>query len=399
MNLPVLAYKNILSKPLGSLLSILLLAMGTGLISILLHADRRIQENLENNLESIDMVVGAKGSPLQLILSAVYHVDDPTGNIPLADARRVMQHPMVGKSVMLAYGDYYEGYRILGTTHQYPEWYSATIAEGRLWEDQMEVCVGHALARKLGLSLGDRFVGTHGKDAGHVHDDKPYTVVGIFEPVNAVIDNLLLTSIESVWSVHDDDIPEGEDVFSVSSEGKEVTALLVQFRNPIGLIQLPAFVNDQTTLQAAIPVYEISRLMNLLGIGFDGLRFIAWLIIGVSALSILFALLQSLRERRHELALIRSWGAGKSTLFLLLLYEGLLLSWVGYICGILASRLLLWIFATVAPQMELYGIRPYWTTREELWLLLAVSILGLLSAALPAWQAVRVNISKTLSHA
>ena len=112
MNIFKLSIKNIFSRPLSSVLSILLLSLGVSMISLLILINTVLKDQMDNNLKGIDMVVGAKGSPLQLILSSVYHVDSPTGNIPLKDAKAIEQNRMVGYSVPLLYGDNYSGYRI-----------------------------------------------------------------------------------------------------------------------------------------------------------------------------------------------------------------------------------------------------------------------------------------------
>ncbi|MGF1637843.1 MAG: ABC transporter permease [Cyclobacteriaceae bacterium] len=417
--------RSLAARPLGTALSILLLALGTGLVIILLHIDKRVTENLEKNIGGIDMVIGAKGSPLQLILSAVYHVDNPTGNIDYHDAERIAKHPLVGKAIMLAYGDYYQGYRILGTSYEYAEHYQAELAAGSLWEHPMEVTVGALVAQRLELKIGDTFFGQHGGNDGHIHEEETYIVKGIFKAGGTVVDNLILTSLKSVWHIHDDHEHESDEQNDTDNKahddhshteeskehanhdhhnhnhhdhGDEITAMLLQFRNPTGLVILPSMISEETKMQAAVPMYETARLTNLLGVGFDTLRWIAWLIIGMASLSILFALLQSLQERKYELALIRSWGAGKFQLFLLVLYEGIALVLAGFISGMLISRLFIWLATLVVPGAEMYGIKPYIFIYEEVWLLGSVVVVGIIASLIPAIQAIRVNISKTLSH-
>jgi len=182
MNILSLSFRNLISRPLGNILSLVLLALGVGMVALLLHVNNHVQQQMENNIRGIDMVVGAKGSPLQLILSAVYHIDAPTGNIPLSEVEKLKKNPWVSTAIPLSYGDSYKGYRIVGTDHQYPEHYEATVAEGRLWETSFEVTVGAKAARDLKLKVGDTFQGAHGfAEGGETHGDKDYTVVGIFE--------------------------------------------------------------------------------------------------------------------------------------------------------------------------------------------------------------------------
>jgi len=124
--------------------------MGVGIISLLLLMNKQVDEQFKKNIKGIDMVVGAKGSPLQLILSAVYHIDNPTGNIKKAEADRLAKHPLVKKSIPMAYGDNLKGYRILGTDTSYVSHYKGVVAQGRLWSQTMEATVG-AVAAELSL--------------------------------------------------------------------------------------------------------------------------------------------------------------------------------------------------------------------------------------------------------
>ena len=172
---------------------------------MLILIQHQLEQKFERDLENIDLVVGAKGSPLQLVLSAVYHIDAPTGNINFAEAKTIMNNPMVEEAIPMAYGDSYQGYRILGTTENYINKYSAQFREGHIFQKSMQAVLGAKVARTSKLKIGDTFYGSHGQVEGvHVHDEHAYQVVGILESTNSVVDNLVLTNIESVWEVHGD---------------------------------------------------------------------------------------------------------------------------------------------------------------------------------------------------
>jgi putative ABC transport system permease protein len=141
-------YRNLVYKPLNALLSLALLMLSVAIISLLLVAGKQVSEKLDNDLEAVDMVVGAKGSPLQLVLSAVYHVDAPTGNISKAEADKLAKNPLIESAIPLAYGDSYKGYRILGTTPAYPAMYKAELNVGAMFAKPMEVVAGAAVAQK-----------------------------------------------------------------------------------------------------------------------------------------------------------------------------------------------------------------------------------------------------------
>ncbi|MFN9130078.1 MAG: ABC transporter permease [bacterium] len=208
MNLFTLAVAYLRSRMLASVLQVLLLAIGLASIVVMLLVSTQLADRVERDTRGIDLVVGAKGSPLQLVLSSVFHVDSPTGNIPYAEAMKLSRHPLVKKAIPLALGDTWRGYRIVGTEHALVEHYGASLASGRLWSGQMQAVVGAEAARAGGaggspLKLGDTIVGSHGLvDGGAAHDEHPYEVVGILAPTGGVIDRLVLVSVETVWDVH-----------------------------------------------------------------------------------------------------------------------------------------------------------------------------------------------------
>ena len=210
MNLLSLSWKNLAAKPLSTALSLILLMLGVSIISLLLLLDKQLQNTFDKNVRGIDMVVGAKGSPLQVILASVYHIDSPTGNIPLEEAEMLIKNPLVEKAIPLAYGDNYGGYRILGTDTSYVNHYGGELAEGELWEKDFEVTFGSLIAKRLGLTVGSTFFSSHGVSGnmGDVHEDNTYVVKGIFKPSGTVLDQLLISNFSSFLRSHDHSVDE-----------------------------------------------------------------------------------------------------------------------------------------------------------------------------------------------
>ena len=206
-----LSWRYLWSRPLATALNLLLLTLGLAAITLVLLVATQIDRAFERDLRGIDLVVGAKGSPLQLILAGVFHIDVPTGNIPLAEVQRLQAHPMVEQVIPLSLGDSYLGHRIVGTEPAYVAHYAATPAHGRLWQQPMEAVLGASAAQALAQGgqgdarlLGAQFVGSHGLGGGgHAHGDHPYTVTGVLAPCGCVLDRLILTGTESVWQVHE----------------------------------------------------------------------------------------------------------------------------------------------------------------------------------------------------
>ncbi|SVB42806.1 uncharacterized protein METZ01_LOCUS195660, partial [marine metagenome] len=308
-------------------LNVILLALGIAAISLLMLFAHQLENRMMRNAAGIDMVVGAKGSPIQLILSSLYHLDVPTGNIPLAEAESLAADPRVKSVMPLALGDSFRGFRIVGTSHSYVDHYGGDILAGTLWDVTMEVTLGAVAARDLGLVVGDQFIPNHGlANAASNHSDHRYRIVGVLKPTGTVVDRLILTSVESVWVVHgynpmnEMQIENHADEHNTvedheGSEEKEttyeITALLVKFRSPIALVSLPRFINARTSMQAALPGYEISRLMKLVGFGVDGFRAFAGVLVVSAALGIFTTLYNALSERRYDIAVFRALGASQ----------------------------------------------------------------------------------------
>lgn len=414
------AWKNLTYKPLSALLSWLLLTASVAIISLLILLQGQFEEKFTTSIRGVDMVMGAKGSPLQLILSAVYHIDNPTGNIDYETAQKWMKHPFVEKAIPLAYGDSYKGYSVLGTTSDYVEKYKTEVAEGRMFQDNFEVVLGADLAKKLRLAIGSTFNSTHGNaEHGEEHTEHAYKVVGLLKPTGTVIDNLIVGNIESVWAMHDHghEAHEGEEKHEAAGEAhnhenheheegeahehtkREITAVLFKFRSPMALVQWPRMVSQNTDLQVVSPAIEINRLFSLFGIGLNALQYLGLAIMFLSGLSVFVSLFNTLKERRYELALLRTMGAGRGQLFLLVLLESIWLCVAGFISGILLSRVALWLIAqaterTYRIRLDQFGFQ--WP--EEGWLFVLTLGIGVLAAMIPAFKAYRLNISNTLAH-
>ena len=324
----------------------------------------------------------------------------------------------------------------------------------------MEGVLGSTVADVHQLKIGDTFYGTHGLvEGGHVHDDYAYEVVGILKPSYSTMDQLILTNSHSVWKVHnhetidddhdhancdhdheddhhdhancdhdhddhhhdhancdhdhDDDHHDHANCDHDHGEGMElsisedlsipddamITALLVKFKSPVGFIQLPRKVNETTSLQAAVPALEISRLTSLLGFGVKTINGIAYIIIIVSGLSIFISLYNSLKKRRYELALMRVHGASKWQLVKLVLQEGMTLSLLGAIFGVLISRLTLFFMTFLVEQKYALSSFQFNLINEELWLFPIALFIGLAASLIPTIQTYNINIPKTLSNA
>ncbi len=398
MNIFKLSIKNIFNKPLSSSISLALLILGVGIISLLLQLNTLIKDQMDNNLRGIDMVVGAKGSPLQLILSSVYHIDSPTGNISLEEAENISENRMVGSSIKILYGDNYKGFRIVGAEKKFIELYKGVIKEGEIWNNPYEVLVGSKVYKKLKINLGDNLVSSHGlRETGQSHEEGTFKVVGLLEPSNSVIDQLIITSPQSVWDIHD--THDHEDGDEHEHDDREITAMLIKFKSPMNIIQFPRQINENTNLQAAVPSYEISRLFKLFGFGIETLSYLAYLIIIVSGFSLFINLFSSMRERKYEMALIRTLGASRFQLSTMIIFESLVLTISGFVLGLLFSRFGVMFVSSMMEESINYNLNSFKILNEEYWLLGLCILIGIVSSLIPAIQVYKMNISKILADA
>lgn len=414
-----IAFKNSITKPLNTFLSVLLLSVSIGLISLMIQVKDVVKTHFDHSIKDVNLVMGAKGSPLQLILSAVYQMDAPTGNISYESAKKWMKHPFIKKAVPLAYGDNYRGYKIVGSTQEYFNLYHAQLAEGRLLNKEFEVVVGSRVAKTLNLKIDSQFEGVHGESQeGEVHHGKPYTVVGILQPSSTVLDQLIVCTVESVWASHEEHEHEEEvhdhhhDSHDHDHEGhdhhheeevnheREITAVLLQVKNKMAYISLPRFVSENTDMQIASPAIETNRLFSLLGVGVETIAGIAYGIMLIGGVSIFVFLFQMIREKRYEFALLRTLGASRIQLFGMVLVQSVVIALLGFLVGSVLSRLGLYYLIASEDNVKLSVVNIYQIRIvEEGVLLISTLAIALLAALLPAIKAYRMSISKTLAHA
>ena len=261
----------------------------------------------------------------------------------------------------------------------------------------MQVVLGSSVARKLGLELGMTFVGSHGLGAGgHLHGDSPYTVVGILAPSDSVLDRLIVTDTASVWKVHEDYTALSAEDRQMMEDEREVTLALIQYRTPLAAMSFPRYINTATQMQAAAPAVEISRLLNMLGVGTDVLRAFAGVLLLTAGLSVFIALWNAVRERRADLALLRMLGAPPGRIVALLLGEALWLGVLSSALGIAAGQgltLLIGWLLQLDNSLLIGGLA--WPAQLLLVPLLACGI-SLAAALLPAIGAYRVSVLELL---
>lgn len=400
LNLLTLAWAQLWSRPLATVLNWVLLALGVTALSLVILIDSQVEQALQRDVQGIDLVVGAKGSPLQLILAGVYHLDVPTGNIPLAAVAQMRTHPLVESVIPLSLGDSLAGFRIVGTEPAYLDHYGLKPTQGRLWAAPLEAVLGADVATATGLRPGQRFVGSHGLGGGgDEHAEAPYTVVGVLPRSGTVLDRLVLTGLESVWAVHEaahgGASLDAEDRAALA-EDREVTLLLLHYRTPLAAVTLPRAINSGTAWQAASPAVEMSRLGRLIGVGAELMQGFGAALLLVAGLSVFVGLWHAVRERLPDLAMLRMLGARPHQVALLVLCEALWLALLGLALGLLLAQGLtagLGHWLALQRSVAVSG----WVWPAELWIVPAGTlVVALGAAALPARSAYRLDVTTLL---
>ncbi|MGF1572531.1 MAG: ABC transporter permease [Sumerlaeia bacterium] len=445
MSLLSIAWRYLLARPLVSILTIIGVALGSALISLVLTIRTETQRTFLNESYLFDSVVGAKGSPLQMVLSSIYHLDVPTGNIPESIVAELQSDFRVERAVPIGLGDNYKGFRIVGTV---PEMFQ--VESNRFGEQGTEekffqagtgaldlsspfnAVLGSVAAQETGLRVGDTFVGSHGLVAlqgSEEHDEFPYTVVGILKPTNTSQDKAIFSSLDATWQVHDAEKALHESLYgsaraanpsttraqvegvnsanatessaeptalesswafapAVQSTQREVTAVLIQLKSAGLRFQFAEEITESTSTMAAIPIQEIQRLyINFLSPMERTLLIVAYLVVVVAVLSILTSLYQAGERRRRDVAILRCLGAHPSQVFLIVLFEALLISLLGVALGWLVAHGGLVVFAHEIRNQLGFGIRPFVLNREELFALSVVLISGMIAGLGPSFMA------------
>jgi putative ABC transport system permease protein len=424
-----LIFAQVRLRPLSFLLHAMMLALGVGAAIALLLFNHQSNQRLTRDAQGIDLVIGAKGSGLQLVLSSVFHADVPTGNIKLAEAEKILADPRVKSGVAVGLGDSVGPFRIVGADANILSLYRANLAEGRAYQKPFEAVIGADVARQLDLAIGETFVGAHGLGAGGgAHDEHPYTIVGILAPAGSVVDRLALTPLESVWEVHAGHGPmaaaktehnhddhahhdhahhdhaghdhKGHDHASPRDTANlEATAVLVSLRSPLMAVSMKREINQQSAVMAARPADETARLFSLVGVGADVMNGFAITLIIAAALSVFVTLLSALNDRRGDIALLRVMGATRWTVLGVLIGQGLLIAAVGALIGVMLGHGLIAFLAQNSAQAAGFGLSGATFLPSELWVIGAALAAGVLAALIPAILAYRVDIAKTLAEA
>lgn len=397
-----LALTYLRTRLLVTALTIFSVALGLGLATIVMVLSRQATDTLRNETAYWDMVIGAKGSPLQLVLNGLYYLDAPTGNISVSLWDKLKGDPAIANLVPISMGDNYFGAPIVGTTTdffavRFPG--KPPLQQGRLFAKPFEAVVGAEVARQHRLGLDRQIVGAHGwGKSDDLHPQFPYTVVGLLAPTGTSVDRAVYTDYHSTWIVHSH--PDAEEKVDPRHDPtKEITTLLVRLHLPGRRFQMVREINQHETAMAVIPVDEINRvLMTFLGPLQREQLAIAYLVVLVSALSILVSLYLTIYQRRRDIAILRSLGATQSNIFSLITLEAACLAGFGVLLGWLGGHGGMALLSPLCLDRFGIGINAWQIQPAELVIAASVWVLGILAGLVPAATAYRLPVAETMAR-
>lgn len=401
------------------------LALATALLWTLERLRHDIRSSFAQSVSGVDLIVGARNSPVQLMLFSVFHIGSNAQSLSMDSVRAVAQHRSVSWVVPLSLGDSHRGYPVLGTTPEYFKHFAygdkqpLVLAQGAVFAGTLdglyEAVIGAEVARNMGYGLGQGITLGHGL---HEHDheskgpdehaDKPFKVVGILAPTGTPVDRTVHVSLQALQAVHlgwvaGAPMPVGQipadQARKFDLEPQQVTAALVGLKTRAAVFNVQRYVNqyEGEALMGVMPGVALGELWTVLGLGENALLAVSALVALVSVLSLMAVVLAGLNERRRELAVLRAVGAGPRHVLGLLAWEGLWVTGVGVLLGGLLAQVGM---ALLAPWVQnVLGIRlqmaaPLLTQ----WALAAAVLLaGLLASLGPAWRAYRMSLADGLS--
>lgn len=385
--------------------------------TLLLSVERVRQaarDGFAQSVSATDLVVGARTSPVQLVLYSIFHLGEATNTVSWQSYQSIAANPAVAWSVPLALGDSHRGYAVLGTTadyfthYRYADKRPLQFAEGRPFAGLFDTVLGAEVAGRLGYRPGQQITLSHGDGglAGLEHEDKPFTVVGILAPTGTPVDRTVHVSLPALEAIHLDWVggapipgmsiaPEVVGKFDLAP--KTITAFLIGLHQRAEVFRIQRKINEfaDEPLLAVLPGVALDQLWQTVGVVEQALQAVSWLVLAVGLAGLMAVMLAGLNERRREMAILRSVGAGPRHILFLLVVESFLVSLFGALAGLALVSLLA---VTLAGRLAAFGLAalPLAPGAGEMQLLAAVLVCGLLVSLLPAWRAYRLSLADGL---
>jgi putative ABC transport system permease protein len=388
-------------------------------VTMLLGVERIRQDAREGFSQSVsgtDLVIGARTSPVQLMLYAIFRMGEATNNIRWQSVQDISQHPSVAWAIPVSLGDSHRGFPVLGTTHAYFDHFRygssrpLELAEGKPFEEMFETVLGAEVAERLGYRVGDKIALNHGmRDVGLTeHSDKPFVVAGILERTGTPVDRTVHVDLQAIEAIHLDwqagapipglSIP-AEYVRKFDLTPKTVTAVLMGLKSRTAVFRMQRYVNEyrDEALLAVLPGVALDQLWQVVGVVERTLLLVSAMVVLVGLSGLVAVVLAGLNERRRELAILRSVGAQPSDIFLMLVVEGLGITVIGSLVGVVLLGVATALLGPLAEAHYGLSVRFIVLAMDEIPLLATVVMVGLLASLVPGYRAYRLSLADGLT--
>tara|TARA_B100000700_G_C14948370_1_gene810389 strand:+ start:114 stop:1367 length:1254 start_codon:yes stop_codon:yes gene_type:complete len=394
--------KSLLNRKGSAVMTLMAISVAIFVLLGIEHIRQQARDSFASTVSGVDLIVGAKTGSLNLLLYSVFRMGSPTDNISWESYRKITSDPRVDWGIPISLGDSHEGYRVLGTTQDYFEHFSygnrrgLEFSSGKKFDGTFDAVLGSEVANTLGYSLNANIILAHGmaNTSFSLHDNKPFSVVGILAPTGTPVDQTIHVQLRGIEAIHSD-LPQGFSSPQGSRNGpltktdfapESITAFLLGLKSRLAIFGVQREINafEKEPLLAILPGVALSELWQMVGMFENVLRLISILVLLAAVLGLGAVLLASVRERNHEIHLLRVLGAPSYYLFLLVELEAFLISALGIIIG--ATGLYLCLFLVEDMLFANFGLHlePSIFAPEGFVIGLLVLLSSLLSAAIPS---------------
>ncbi len=413
-----LAFKSLKNRRLSTGLTIFSMTLSLVLLMSVERVKRAAQDGFTKSISGVDLVVGARSGPLQIIMYSVFNMGQATQNVSIESFNEIRQRADVDWTIPYSLGDGHKGFRVVATNLDFFKHYQfrsnekIELSEGKTFEGFFDVVIGADVAEALNYKIGDQVVVAHGVTSGPAiqeHDDKPFRVVGILKATGTAIDRALYISLQGMEAIHIDwqsgSAPamgketKADTLTATMLQPKTITSFFVRTKNRIEILRLQRYINEykDEPLLAVIPGVVLSELWQSLSMFERVLKALSFLVMLVGLLSMLIAIMTSLNERRREMAILRALGASLKHISSLIVFETALLSTSAIV---LACGLKLLLELALGPWMQtrfgLYLQGSSFSLNEILYMGLML-VAALLMSLIPAVRAMRSALKDGLS--
>lgn len=400
---------NILSKKLRNFLTIFSILVSVMLIISVQNLTTQLKSNVIENAGAYDILVGAPGSSIQLVLNTIFYYDAPIANINIEYYESLQKDSRVANVVPIGMGDNYNGYKIIGTSNDFfTDKYK--LKSGELFKNNGEAVIGSTVAKITGLKVGDKFSGMHGltEEGGHAHADFQYTVVGVLEQTKTPSDTVIYTDIESLWIVHglehnehnENDDMEMDDEHDESMHGNSsenlITALLVKTTSLSNQVMVTNDLNKNNDIQAINPAATLRKLLVMLNAGEIVVTLVAYVSIFLSIIVLFTTMLSASIERRKDISILRALGANRKTVFKTILLETLIIAIIGAVLGFIVAHIAIGILGNYTAVNYGINISGFSVQIAEVFVLLGAVVLSIVAGMIPAVMVYKTDATKYL---